>query len=52
MFLAVPISPLCSPDCLGLCPICGGNLNESVCQHEEELIDPRLDILKSLLEEE
>jgi uncharacterized protein len=52
MLLAVPISPLCSPDCQGLCPICGGNLNESVCQHEEESIDPRLDILKSFLEEE
>jgi uncharacterized protein len=52
MWLAFPISPLCDPDCLGLCPICGGNLNESVCQHEEDLVDPRLEILKSFLEGE
>ncbi len=52
MWLAVPISPLCSPDCLGLCSICGGNLNENVCQHEEEFIDPRLEILKSFLDRE
>lgn len=52
MFLAVPISPFCSPECKGLCPICGENLNETVCNHEDENIDPRLAILKSLLDEE
>lgn len=50
MLLAVPISPLCSPDCKGLCPVCGGNLNETACDHESETVDPRLLILKSLLE--
>jgi uncharacterized protein len=34
MFLAMPISPLCSPDCQGLCPICGENLNEITCPHQ------------------
>jgi uncharacterized protein len=33
MLLAVPISPLCRPDCKGLCPICGENLNEVACPH-------------------
>jgi uncharacterized protein len=28
MLLAMPISPVCKPDCKGLCPICGENLNE------------------------
>jgi uncharacterized protein len=47
--LEIPISPLCRPDCKGLCPICGNNLNESVCYHEEESGDPRLASLRSLL---
>jgi uncharacterized protein len=34
MLLALPISPLCSPDCKGLCPICGENLNEGACPHQ------------------
>ena len=50
MWLSVPIGPLCSPDCLGLCPVCGANLNENAHTHEDESIDPRLEILKSLLE--
>lgn len=48
--LAIPISPLCRPDCKGLCPICGNNLNESTCHHEEDPGDPRLASLKKLLE--
>lgn len=27
MFLAMPINPVCNPDCKGLCPICGESLN-------------------------
>jgi uncharacterized protein len=26
-----PSKPLCKPDCAGLCPECGGDLNETVC---------------------
>jgi len=48
--LEIPISPLCKPDCKGLCPICGNNLNESSCNHEDESGDPRLASLKSLLD--
>jgi uncharacterized metal-binding protein YceD (DUF177 family) len=36
MFLAMPISPLCRADCRGLCPVCGENLNENKCSHQEE----------------
>jgi uncharacterized protein len=34
MLLEVPINPLCKPDCKGLCPICGKDLNEETCNHE------------------
>ena len=50
MLLSIPISSICSPDCKGLCPICGENLNETVCHHDDENIDPRLSVLKSLLD--
>lgn len=42
--------PLCRPDCKGLCPICGQDLNIRDCgcaaRHEG---DPRLQVLKELL---
>lgn len=50
MLLAIPINPVCRPECQGLCPICGEELSESACNHEDELVDPRLAVLKSLLE--
>jgi uncharacterized protein len=52
MLLDVPIGPLCRPDCKGLCPICGENLNEVACDHTQDSGDPRLSVLKSLLEED
>jgi uncharacterized protein len=50
ILLEIPISPLCRPDCKGLCPICGNNLNESTCVHEDDSVDPRLASLKALLD--
>jgi uncharacterized protein len=29
--LELPMAPLCRPDCAGLCPRCGANLNEGDC---------------------
>jgi uncharacterized protein len=52
MLLEVPISPLCTLDCRGLCPVCGESLNENSHHHDEESIDPRLAALKKLLDEE
>ncbi len=42
---------LCSPDCKGLCQICGANLNEQACNCKDESIDPRLEILSQLLDD-
>ena len=30
--LAVPIAPRCRPDCRGLCPVCGADLNKGQCE--------------------
>lgn len=51
MLLELPINPLCRPDCKGLCPVCGENRNIVNCDHEYEPIDPRLDGLKKLLDD-
>ena len=33
IILSIPLKPLCSPDCKGLCPICGTILNKEKCEH-------------------
>lgn len=45
-----PSKHLCSDDCLGLCQKCGHDLNESDCGCKNTEIDPRFEVLKSLLE--
>ena len=37
LILAMPIKPICKPDCKGLCAVCGANLNETTCEHHPEL---------------
>jgi uncharacterized protein len=46
--LALPMKPLCSEDCKGLCPHCGTNLNMGSCSCSEKWEDPRLAVLKAL----
>jgi len=52
ILLAIPPRPLCHSQCAGLCPMCGKNWNEGPCNCRREDIDPRLEKLKQLLEEE
>lgn len=44
-----PSQVLCKPDCNGLCPHCGKNLNKIKCSCKEDETDPRLAVLKKLL---
>jgi uncharacterized protein len=44
----LPIVPLCAPDCLGLCPVCGVNRNEDPCSCDDLSRDPRWDALSDL----
>jgi uncharacterized protein len=50
ILLEIPIQPTCKPDCRGLCPICGGDRNETPCEHHQQEIDPRFAALKTLLD--
>ncbi|MFW5872616.1 MAG: YceD family protein, partial [bacterium] len=51
IFLDLPIKPLCSEDCKGLCPQCGQNLNKGDCNCERDIIDPRLAKLEKFFDE-
>jgi uncharacterized protein len=39
--LGLPWTPLCRPDCAGLCPTCGQRLDDLPSSHTHETIDPR-----------
>jgi DUF177 domain-containing protein len=45
--LQMPFSPLCTPDCLGLCERCGGDRNIGECTCGPE-VDPRWSALEAL----
>jgi uncharacterized protein len=50
MILSQSVLALCKPDCRGLCPQCGINLNEDRCHCSREEADPRWDALRALKE--
>ena len=50
--LALPFSPLCGPDCAGLCPQCGVPLATAEPGHQHEQIDPRWAKLAGLLDQD
>ena len=43
---------LCRPDCAGLCPTCGKDLNEGPCGCPGKPVDPRLAVLGKLLDQQ
>lgn len=49
LLLAEPLQALCSPDCRGLCPVCGANLNDGDCGCDRFTVDPRLAALKQFI---
>jgi uncharacterized protein len=48
--LDLPEQILHDPDCAGLCPVCGKDLNVEPHEHEEETSDPRWAALEELRE--
>lgn len=46
--LDLPVKTLCDKACKGLCPGCGVNLNEGVCECGPDEGDPRLAALRNL----
>jgi uncharacterized protein len=49
--LSIPEPILCRPDCAGLCPVCGKNLNDEPHEHDAVGTDPRWAALEALRSE-
>jgi uncharacterized protein len=47
--LTLPMKPLCSEACRGLCAVCGANLNRTDCGCAPKWEDPRLAVLKTIV---
>jgi uncharacterized protein len=50
VLLNMQMKPLCDENCKGICPNCGADLNAGACGCETQKIDPRLEVLKKLLD--
>lgn len=48
VILTVPMQPLCSKECKGLCQSCGQDLNDGPCQCKEEHVEHRWDALRGV----
>lgn len=46
--LSLPMKPLCSEACHGLCPVCGTNLNRGSCDCKRTWDDPRFAALREI----
>lgn len=49
LLLEIPIRPTCGVGCKGLCQICGKEQSEGQCDHPQTMIDPRFEVLHTLL---
>ena len=50
LFLELPSKVLCSDNCKGLCDKCGKDLNKGTCNCVTYQVDPRLEVLKDLID--
>lgn len=48
IIMALPLQPLCRPDCRGLCPQCGADLNREACDCQPPVFNNRFGKLKEL----
>lgn len=51
MLLSIPVKPLCGDSCMGICPMCGVELNETECGCGEKSGGVRLEVLKEYFRE-
>lgn len=48
IYLALPMKFLCREDCQGICPQCGANRNEELCECREDKAHPAFAKLKTI----
>ena len=52
ILVELPLQPLCSEDCKGLCPKCGNNFNEGLCSCQKDADESPFIKLENLLKKE
>lgn len=52
VMMASDTPALCRTDCQGLCPECGANRNHTTCTCDTDVLDPRMAVLKQLLDKD
>ncbi len=50
--VSLPLVALCRPNCAGLCPTCGTDLNEAPCSGHADETDSPFAVLRKLFDEE
>lgn len=48
ILINMPVKVLCKEECKGICPVCGGNLNEKECGCDTFVPDPRMAAIKDI----
>lgn len=48
LYTILPMSVLCKEDCKGICKVCGTNLNESTCNCDQTVPDPRMAVFSDI----
>lgn len=51
ILINMPVKVLCKPDCKGICPICGHNLNDGDCGCDTFVPDPRMAAIMDIFNE-
>ena len=48
VLIELPYQVLCSEDCKGLCKVCGQDLNSGSCQCDQQVLDPRMAVIRDI----
>ena len=48
LYTVLPMNVVCKEDCKGICKVCGTNLNESTCDCDQTVPDPRMAVFSDI----
>ncbi len=48
LYTMLPMNVVCKEDCKGICKVCGTNLNESTCNCDQTVPDPRMAVFSDI----
>ncbi len=52
LYMALPVRQICSEQCLGICPECGNNMNDSTCGCKRDTNNSPFSVLAALKNKE